>query len=219
MWSRIKEEVQRCLDAGAPRLHVDIFDGVFLDSPLALTFGPQMVAAIRRCSAEAILDLHMCVDRPARYITPMKEAGGNTFIFQWESVKDEEDAIGKATAIANSVVNHGMECGISINPSTMVEDIFPLLESGLVAIVDVLSVEPGFGGQTFQEVAVEKVEKLFGFREAREAPLQFKILVDGGINNDTAKGLKKADILVAGTFLFRHQSMSNGIKELLSSFV
>ncbi|KAG7338596.1 FGGY family carbohydrate kinase [Nitzschia inconspicua] len=218
-WSKIGEEVRRCMDAGAARLHVDIFDGVFLDSPLALTFGPQMVAAIRRCSQEAILDLHMCVERPARYIGPMKEAGGTTFIFQWESVLREDDPIKEALLIAASVRDHGMECGISINPSTMVEDIFPLLNSGLVAIVDVLSVEPGFGGQSFQDVAVEKIEKLLRFREGRDNPLEFKILVDGGINTETAGLSKKADILVAGTYLFQHNSMSDGIKELLSSCI
>ncbi|KAG7338510.1 FGGY family carbohydrate kinase [Nitzschia inconspicua] len=216
-WSKIGEEVRRCMDAGAVRLHVDIFDGVFLDSPLALTFGPQMVAAIRRCSQEAILDLHMCVERPARYIGPMKEAGGTTFIFQWESVLREDNPIKEALLIAASVRDHGMECGISINPSTMVEDIFPLLNSGLVAIVDVLSVEPGFGGQSFQDVAVEKIEKLLRFRERRDSPLEFKILVDGGINTETAGLSKRADILVAGTYLFQHNSMSDGIKELISS--
>jgi ribulose-phosphate 3-epimerase len=217
-WSKIGDEVQRCIDAGANRLHVDIFDGVFLDSPHALTFGPQMVVAIRRCSKEAILDLHMCVDRPARYIEPMMKAGGNTFIFQWEAVQDEENPTVSAVIIATSVVDHGMECGISINPLTMVEDIYPLLESGLITIVDVLSVEPGFGGQPFQDIAVEKIEKLVRFRqEKKSTKTEFKILVDGGINADTAGKSREADILVAGTFLFRHNSLSTGIQQLISA--
>uniref|UniRef100_A0A7S4AJN6 glycerol kinase n=1 Tax=Pseudo-nitzschia australis TaxID=44445 RepID=A0A7S4AJN6_9STRA len=137
-WSNIRGEIQRCLDAGINRLHVDIFDGVFIDSPYALTFGPQMVEAMRRCSDDdTILDLHLCVDRPARYISAMKEAGGNTFIFMWEGVKDGEAAL----EIAHEVVESGMDCGISINPSTRVEEIYPLLESGLISVVDVLAVE------------------------------------------------------------------------------
>ena len=137
-WSNIRGEIQRCLDAGINRLHVDIFDGVFIDSPNALTFGPQMVEAMRRCSHDdTILDLHLCVDRPARYISAMKEAGGDTFIFMWEGVKDGEAAL----EIAREVVESGMDCGISINPSTRVEEIYPLLESGLIAVVDVLAVE------------------------------------------------------------------------------
>ena len=137
-WSDIRGEIQRCLNAGANRLHVDIFDGVFIDSPHALTFGPQMVEAMRRCSNnDTVLDLHICVDRPARYISAMKEAGGNTFIFMWEAAKDAEAAL----EIARQVAESGMDCGISINPSTPVEDIFPLLESGLIDVVDVLAVE------------------------------------------------------------------------------
>lgn len=216
-WSKIGDEVRRCIDAGANRLHVDIFDGVFLDSPLALTFGPQMVAAIRKSSKEAIIDLHMCVERPARYVAPMAEAGGSTFIFQWESFENLDDPCVEAVGLAKSVIDHGMECGISINPSTMVEDILPLLKSGLIAIVDILSVEPGFGGQKFQEHAVDKIEQLVRFREDTKPALAFKILVDGGINKETARKAKKADILVAGTFLFRLGSMADGIGEILSS--
>jgi ribulose-phosphate 3-epimerase len=210
-WSNIKGEVERCVMAGATRLHVDIFDGVFLDSPHALTFGPQMVQAIRKCSSDAILDLHMCVDRPARYVTPMADAGGSTFIFQWEAMKDEIEALELARSIAGS----GMTCGVSINPSTAVEHIFPLLLSGLVKVVDVLAVEPGFGGQKFQDCAYEKIAKLATFRE--ETSEAFDILVDGGINEATASGIG-ADILVAGTYLFNHpESLLNGLRALEAS--
>lgn len=161
----------------------------------------------------------MCVERPARYVAPMAEAGGSSFIFQWESMMKSEDPYTEAFGLAKSVTDHGMECGISINPSTMVEDIFPLLESGLIAVVDVLSVEPGFGGQKFQEHVVDKIEQLVRFREEKAPTSAFKILVDGGINIETARKAKKADILVAGTFLFRQGSMADGIKELLSSII
>jgi ribulose-phosphate 3-epimerase len=202
-------------DAGAKRLHVDIFDGVFLDSPLAFTFGPQMVAAIRKCNKDTILDLHVCVDRPARYIEAMKEAGGNVFIFQWEAIQDEENPTLAASTIAQSVVDHGMDCGISINPSTGVEAIFDLLKSGLISAVDVLSVEPGFGGQSFQEVAVDKINKLVQFRDEHDE-INYEIIVDGGINGETAAKVCNADILVAGTYLFQHsESFQRGIEQLM----
>ena len=133
-WSIMKTEISRCIDAGAFRLHVDIFDGVFLDSPIAFTFGPQMVAALRKCSEKVILDLHMCVERPGRYVTPMKEAGADLFIFQWEAMKDEKEAL----QLARAIIDSGMDCGLSINPSTPVDDIIPFLMSGLVKTVDVL---------------------------------------------------------------------------------
>ena len=210
-WSNIRGEVKRCVEAGSTRLHVDIFDGVFLDSPYALTFGPQMVKAIRKCSAETFLDLHMCVDRPARYVKAMADAGGNTFIFQLEAMKDE----GEAHALVQSIIDSGMECGVSINPSTELGRTFSLLKTGLVSVVDILAVEPGFGGQKFQDVAYEKISKLAKFRE--EESLNFDILVDGGINESTASGIG-ADILVAGTFLFNHpESLSSGVRALEAS--
>jgi ribulose-phosphate 3-epimerase len=196
-WANMKNEVQRCIDIGLHRLHVDVFDGVFLDSPYALTFGPQMVSAIRKCSDQAFLDLHMCVDRPARYITPMKEAGADSFIFQWEATEDVVEAI----QLAKAVVDAGMQCGVSINPTTPAKDLYPLLKTGLVSIVDVLAVEPGFGGQVFQECAIDKVEALLHFR--RSEGVAFEVMVDGGINQETAEKTR-ADILVAGTFLFQH---------------
>jgi ribulose-phosphate 3-epimerase len=219
-WSNIRGEVERCMLAGTKRLHVDIFDGVFLDSPYALTFGPQMVKAIRSCSEEAILDLHMCVDRPSRYVEPMAKAGADSFIFQWEAMKEDQDGrLNAALILAKAVVDQGMSCGVSINPATDVKDILPLLKSGLISIVDVLAVEPGFGGQKFQTIALTKIEQLRQFREATPSGENIKIMVDGGINETTA-GSVGADILVAGTFLFQHpESFSKGINQLQAASI
>ena len=160
-WSNMASEVQRCLEADLRQLHVDVFDGSFIDSPHALTFGPKMVQAIHRCSSfpseeEATLDVHLCVDRPARYIRAMAESGANRIIFQWEAMTGEigsevdnggEGRLMEAMTIAKTIIEHGMQCGISINPDTPVYEIYPLLRSGFVDMVDVLAVEPGFGGQ------------------------------------------------------------------------
>jgi ribulose-phosphate 3-epimerase len=123
------EEVKRCLDAGVTQLHVDIFDGVHLDSPHAFTFGPKMVHDIRASLDDdtVILDLHMCVDRPERYVQPMANAGATRFIFQWEVMHTMEDAI----ALVNAIVQSGMKCGVSINPETPVENLYPLLTTGI----------------------------------------------------------------------------------------
>lgn len=215
-WSNIRGEIEACLAAGLQRLHVDVFDGVFLDSPYALTFGPQMVQAMRKsCNSDTILDLHVCVERPGRYVEAMAKAGGSTFIFMWEA-HDVDTRLKAALEIARAVKDCGMECGISINPCTEVEDISELLESGLISVVDVLAVEPGFGGQTFQEIAIEKIQKLVGFR--RTSGKTFQIMVDGGINQETAKRTTAADILVAGTFLFNKSNMEEGVHELEASF-
>ena len=223
-WSDIRGEIRRCMDAGVSRLHVDIFDGVFLDSPYALTFGPQMVKAIRKCCDEydstfgkAVLDLHVCVDRPARYVGALAASGGSRFIFQWEAMqgKDDEARLASAVDLATKVKNSGMSCGVSINPSTELESIFPLLDTGLVDLVDVLAVEPGFGGQSFQDSALSKLRHLVRWRNNQQTNVI--LLVDGGVNAKTAPMIVAAgaDILVAGTFLFRHpKSLATGVNEL-----
>ena len=97
---------------------------------------------MRNVSKEIILDIHLCVDRPARYITALADAGANRIIFQWEAM------IGKAHELAKAIVDNGMKCGISINPDTKLDsDILSLLETGFIDTVDLLAVEPGFGGQ------------------------------------------------------------------------
>jgi ribulose-phosphate 3-epimerase len=223
-WTNIRAEIGRCMKAGVPHLHVDIFDGVFLDSPFALTFGPQMVKAIRKCcdayNSKAVLDLHVCVDRPARYVSAMAESGGSRFIFQWEAMdsKDDEARVNSAVDLATNVLNSGMKCGVSINPHTGVELIYPLLDTGLVDLVDILAVEPGFGGQVFQDCVLSKVRDLVKWRHDRQTDLI--LLVDGGINSETAPLVIEAgaDILVAGTFLFRHpKGLKHGVRELRSS--
>jgi ribulose-phosphate 3-epimerase len=211
-WARMRDEVHRCLESGATRLHVDIFDGVFLDSPRALTFGPQMVQAIRQSSGKATLDLHMCVDRPARYVNVMAECGGDCFIFQWEAVSSLEEAV----ALARHVVSTGMSCGVSLNPETSVDEILPLLETNLINVVDVLAVEPGFGGQNFQPHVLSKIEHLVRWR--LESKLSFQIMIDGGVNMETAPDILDAgaDVLVSGSFLFKHpHGIERGIQDLL----
>jgi len=226
-WARMRDEVHRCLASGASRLHVDIFDGVFLDSPLALTFGPQMVDAIRRsCESfyhgtgktsslrHATLDLHMCVDRPERYISPMAEAGADRFIFQWEAM----DSVESAMELAVEIFNAGLGCGVSINPETDIEDLFPLLATTLVEVVDVLAVEPGFGGQAFQPRVLEKIRILREWRQ--EYMVDFDIMVDGGVNYKTFDRCidAGADILVSGSYLFDHpDGMEKGIRAIQKS--
>ncbi len=224
-WSDIRGEVGRCMRAGTRHLHVDIFDGCFLDSPYAFTFGPQMVKAIKRCcdeynseSGEAILDLHLCVERPARYVEAMAKSGGSRFIFQWEAMEGENEIerLSAAIALARRVVESGMKCGVSINPSTAVELIFPLLETGLVDLVDVLAVEAGFGGQLFQDSALSKLKKLVEWRAERQA--EVILLVDGGVNAEKAPLVMKAgaDIVVVGTFLFNHpKGLRHAVSQLM----
>jgi ribulose kinase/pentose-5-phosphate-3-epimerase len=250
-WSNIEKEVHRCCtctigNKNQPlRLHIDIFDGVYLNSPNAFTFGPQMVVAIRNSiqsylnimersqhqqstnkmnTPTIIMDLHMCVDRPERFVqtllnitTPYIDC---CFIFQWEALANNTK---NAQALIQQIINNGMKCGISINPSTNIKEIYPLLlqsnddtNSNRINVINVLCVEPGFGGQAFQSnIALQKVEALQQFRNHNQQ-CNFQIMVDGGINNVTCRNVCDvgADIAVVGTFLFQHIDLIDGIKAL-----
>jgi len=220
-WANISSEIKRCLAANLHRLHIDVFDGVFLDSPYALTFGPQMVKAMRSVSDKIELDIHLCVYRPARYVEAMAKAGANCIIFQYEAMDETilsttGSAKEEALSLAKRIVGSGMQCGISLNPETEVSEIFSLLESGYFNVVDLLAVNPGFGGQVFQEKTLKKIVSLHRWLTDHHH-LGIKIMVDGGINGETSKRVRNAgaNILVAGTFLFRHPvSMTKGVNEL-----
>ena len=220
----MKGEIQKCLDAGLPRLHVDVFDGVYLNSPDALTFGPQMIECIRKRFADQrdlILDVHLCVDRPQRFTQSLADAGASRIIFMLEAIMGEDnDSLVSAIAFAKQINSMKMKCGISINPDTSISSIYPLLDTGLVDLVDVLAVEPGFGGQQFNEVAIQKIIMLRMHinENLRPRGIDVKILVDGGINKHTSPLVKDAgaDILVAGTSLFRHPlGFEEAVKEML----
>lgn len=138
-WANIEREIKRCLAANLNRLHIDVFDGVFLDSPDAFTFGPQMVKAMRSVSDEVVLDIHLCVERPSRFVSSMAKAGASRITFQWEAMNGVDDA----KSLAQDIVNNSMKCGVSLNPETDIEAILPLLETGLCDTVNVLGVNPG----------------------------------------------------------------------------
>ena len=216
----MKGEVQRCIDAGVSHLHVDVFDGVYLDSPYALTFGPQMVGAIKKRFAEhpeLVLDIHLCVDRPARYATAMADSGASRIIFMFEAMSLDE-----AVKLAQTITSLGMKCGVSINPDTSISEIYPLLETGSVDLVDILAVEPGFGGQKFNPVSEQKIKDLRQWREEQQSKngIDVQILVDGGINAKTIRRVVQAgaDICVVGTAIFQHKDgFSDALKELMDS--
>ena len=105
----------------------------------AFTFGPQMIKAMRSVSKDVILDIHLCVKGPSRFVESMSKAGASRLIFQWEAM----DTLAKAEELALDIVDHSMHCGISINPETPVLQVLPLLETGLCDTINVLGVNPG----------------------------------------------------------------------------
>mmetsp|Transcript_13594 Transcript_13594/g.25535 ORF Transcript_13594/g.25535 Transcript_13594/m.25535 type:complete len:177 (-) Transcript_13594:6261-6791(-) len=170
-----------------------------------------MVQSMRNVSVEIYMDIHLCVNRPERYIEALARAGANCIIFQIEATSSSEEAINLGKAIKMS----GMQAGISINPSTPLERIKPLLAANLFDVIDVLAVEPGFGGQKFQDSVITKITELK--KVISEESHDILLMVDGGMNDRTSPlvlGLG-AHIVVAGTFLFQHKiSIEKGAMEM-----
>ena len=172
-------------------LHLDIMDGHFVPN---LSFGPETLAALRRAGAKQFFDTHLMLDEPHRYIEPFAKAGANLISIHIEPTYDHAGTLARIRGL-------GCQTGIVLNPSTPAPAIEPLL--GQVDLVLVMTVQPGFGGQSFRRDMLPKLQQIDGWR--RERNLKFRLEVDGGIDLATAQECRTAgaDTFVAGTSFFR----------------
>ncbi len=188
-FANLENELKAIAAAGADWVHVDVMDGHFVPN---LTMGPPIVAALKRVSPLP-LDVHLMIEKPENYIEAFVKAGSDYLTLHIESTSQPGECLGKIRKL-------GARPGITLRPGTPVEWIEPYL--AICDLVLVMSVEPGFGGQAFMPDQVAKVDWLKDRRSA--LGLNFLIEVDGGVSDKTVGFLKNADVLVAGSYVFKN---------------
>ena len=187
--TRLGDQVREAVAAGADRIQVDVMDGHFVPN---LTFGPLVVEAVRKVT-DLPIEAHLMVERPELFIEPFAKAGASLIEVQVEATTSLYRTV-------QSIKEFGALAGVAINPATPVEALREILP--YISLVNVMTVEPGFGGQKFIVYSPDKIRRL------RVLAPEMEIEVDGGIDAQTAPLVVKAGatVLVAGSSVFGHKS-------------
>lgn len=191
-YSQLNNEVRAVAEAGAELLHLDIMDGHFVPN---ISFGADVVGAIRG-SSEQLFDVHLMISDPAKYAERFAKAGADHITFHVEIEDDIQSVIDR-------IHDLGCSAGLSLRPGTSYETIEPYIDS--LEMILVMTVEPGFGGQSFM---ADQLPKIAAFRELIDrSGRSVRLEVDGGIAAESAKRViaAGADTLVAGSSVFKHK--------------
>ena len=196
-FTKLSSEIEKVEKAGCDMIHIDVMDGHFVPN---ITVGPFIVKAIRRLTPLP-LDTHLMIENPEKYIPQFVEAGSDGITVHVEA------CAGRMDAVIRLIRSHKVRVGLSLKPATPLSEIEKFLP--FIDLVLVMTVNPGFGGQSFMPEVLPKIEKL---RQKFSGDIE----VDGGINSKTALDVIRAgaNILVAGTAIFGKEDVRKAVKEL-----
>lgn len=199
-FANLERDIKAVEMAGAKWLHIDVMDGHFVPN---ISIGVPVVKSIRNIT-EMVLDVHLMIDNPEKYIEPFVDAGADLITFHYEAARD------KTQEIINKINYYGVKAGLSIKPNTKPEEIEKYIP--VADLILVMTVEPGFGGQEFMKNCADKLPYI----KSRQTLGQY-LQVDGGINSDTSKYCieRGANSLVAGNYIFKSEDISKQVKSLI----
>ena len=200
-FSRLEEQIKLVEDLGIDRLHIDVMDGHFVPN---FTFGPFILKAIRKLT-NSHLETHLMMSNPSDYINDFVDAGADTLIIHTEASKN-------ITSDLQNIKSLGVKCGLAIKPKT---DESVLLEyMDLLDYILVMSVEPGFGGQSFIEDTLLKMKNIVGMVDGRD----ILIGVDGGVNIKTIDRVYETgiDVTIVGSGLYKSENISKTYNQLIN---
>lgn len=200
----LEKEIKRIESSGIEMLHFDVMDGIFVNN---ITYGLPVLEQVRK-STDLILDVHLMITNPLRYVRRFADCGADYISFHIESESD-------TSATIRAISESGAKTALAIKPATPAESVFKYLDR--LDMVLVMTVEPGFGGQSFIPETVEKVRIIR--RKIEELGLDIRVEVDGGINDVTAERtiVAGADVLVSGSYLFKADNMAEAAGKIRRS--
>lgn len=198
-FARLLEDVKKVEKAGCEYLHIDVMDGHFVPN---ITLGPGIVKSLRK-DVNMVFDAHLMIENPDKYIADFVDAGCDMIVVHQEACTHLHRTI-------QNIKSHNIKAGVSLNPGTPIETIKHVLDD--VDMVLIMTVNPGFGGQSFIESMVEKIEELKALIDSKN--LNIDIQVDGGIKPENVNKVVKAgaNIIVAGSAIFNSDDIEETVK-------
>ena len=204
-FTKLGEQIKETERCGAQFLHIDVMDGIFVPS---ISFGMPLIESIRPATKQ-FFDVHLMIVEPERYIQEFVDCGADGITFHLEATKNPQKVI-------DQIHKAGTKAGISIKPGTPLEEVYPYLSKADMILI--MSVEPGFGGQSFLPEAFGRIRKTREYLDRHQ--LAARLEVDGGIGKKNVREVMAAgaDVFVAGSAVFRKRSIEENIRRFHDAF-